>query len=54
MELVMNIMVYIFAFLGFLVTFITIFGKYIIIDDVYKEKNYIIENNNKKIRYHKK
>lgn len=56
MELVINIIVYMFAFLGLLVTFITIFGKCIIIDNMSKCRNYSINksNYNKKIRYYKK
>ena len=57
MELIMNIIVYIVVFLGFLVTFITISGECIIIDSTSKDKSYYINKNiknNKKIRYYKK
>ena len=54
MEILINIIIYIFAFMGLFVTGITIFGKYIIINEKTDDKNYILRKNSIKIRYHKK
>lgn len=52
MELVINIIIYIFTFIGFIVTFITIFGKCVVQEEKIKNKSYRLQKNciNKKYR----
>lgn len=54
MELFINIIVCIFSIIGILVTVLSIFAKYIIIDEELNDKNYILKKSSVNIRYRKK
>ena len=54
MELFINVVVCIFSIIGIFVTVLLVFAKYIIINEEFNDKNYILKKGSINIRYRKK